>query len=149
MKVLIPAECAMPSRDKEIVCQENRCKITFVNKTRRKVIKYGIDGCPRLRALLQDPQCKLCDFLLVVESRGEEHYIELKGKNVKQALNQLESTIRQLRSVSSKSSFFCWIIATESPRATSKFQNLKLKFERQFHNATLKVRTFKYEHDLA
>ncbi len=147
MKVRIPEECVETSRNAKIVCAEKRCKITFVNRTRREVIKYRIDGCRPLRALLKGPPCKLCDYLVVVLSPGEEHYVELKGKHVQDALDQLASTLRQLRSSSPKSSVYCWIIATESPRESSKFQVLRRKFEREF-SARVKIRTSQYEHVL-
>ena len=99
------------------------------------------------RGWLEDPRCKLCDYVVVVESRREQHYVELKGKHVQDALEQLASTIRQLRSSSPKSSVRCWIIATESPRESSKFQVLRLRFESQF-NAPVSIHTFKWVHDL-
>jgi hypothetical protein len=148
MKVRIPDECAEPSRNEKIVCAENRCKITFINRARRKVVKYRIDGCRLLRDLLENPGCKLCDYLVAVESRGEEHYVELKGKHVQDALDQLASTIRQLKSSSPRSSVYCWVIATESPRESSKFQVLRRKFEREF-SARVKIRTSQCEHVLA
>jgi len=148
MKVPIPAECAETSRNEKIVCAEHRCKITFINRARRKVVKYRIDSCMPLRDLLENPRCKLCDYLVVVESCGEQHYVELKGKHVQDALDQLASTLRQLRSSGSKTPVVCWIIATESPRESSKFQVLRRKFERKF-SARVKIRTSQCEHVLA
>jgi hypothetical protein len=58
MKVPIPAECAERSRNKKIVCAENWRKITFLNQARREVVKYSIDGCSRLRPLLEDSPVK-------------------------------------------------------------------------------------------
>jgi hypothetical protein len=85
---------------------------------------------------------------VVVESCGEQHYVELKGKHVQDALDQLASTLRQLRSSGSKTPVVCWIIATESPRESSKFQVLRRKFERKF-SARVKIRTSQCEHVLA
>jgi hypothetical protein len=148
MKVPIPAECGEPSRYQRIVCKEKRCKITFINRAGLEVVKYAIDICPRLRPLLENPRSKLCDFLVVVQSRGEQHYVELKGKNIEHALAQIESTVQELRLLNPAKSVRCWIIATESPRASSKFQTLQLKFEQRL-KARLKIYSLEWEHVLS
>jgi hypothetical protein len=146
MKVQIPRECTVSQSGKEIVCAEKGRKITFLNPNQRTVGKHTIDGCQRLRTFLSDANCKLCDFL-VVDWRCEEHYVELKGKNVEHALRQLQSTIIQVGSAHSKSRVYCWIITTESPPTQSKFQVLKQKFEKNF-NARLAVYTNQHTHPL-
>lgn len=146
MKVQIPRECTAPPSGREIVCAEKGRRITFLNPNQRVVRKHTIDGCQQLRAFLADVNCKLCDFL-VVDWRSEEHYVELKGKNVEHALDQLKSTILQLSSANANNRLFCWIITTESPSTQSKFQALKQKFETKF-NARLTIRTNEYQHPL-
>jgi hypothetical protein len=151
MKVHIPAACAKRSRNSRIVCDENRRKLTFINSAGHEVIKYSIDGCSLLRDLLQDPSCKLCDFLVVVESLCEEHYVELKGRRVEHALHQIESTILQLSLLSPATSVQCWIVATESPRESSKFQVLRRKLEKKFKarvKIRVNIRTAQCEHIL-
>ena len=146
MKVQIPRECTETQSGEEIVCAEKGRKMTFLNPYHHPVAKHAVDGCQRLRALLSDANCRLCDFL-VVDWRSEEHYVELKGKNVEHALLQLQSTILELTSVGAKSRVYCWIITTESPSTQSKFQALKRKFENRF-NARLTIRTNQYTHPL-
>ena len=145
MKVQIPQECRGES-GRVIVCAEKGRKMTFLNPNQRDVRRYSIDGCRELRAILADANCKLCDFL-VVDWRSEEHYVELKGKNVEHALLQLESTILQLGSADTKSLLHCWIVSTESPRTQAKFFVLKQKFEKKF-NARLTIKTKQCEHRL-
>jgi hypothetical protein len=144
MKVSIPDQCATRGAMKRIVCAEEGRKITFINPKNRAVVKYSIDSCAPLRRHLADRTCKLCDFI-IVDWREEEHYIELKGKNVGHALKQLESTIRQLRSERASGFVYCWIITTASPSNTAKSLNRKAQFKKRF-NARLEIRTNQHEH---
>jgi hypothetical protein len=144
MKVQIPRECTVTQSSPEIVCAEKGRKIIFLNPSKKVVRKHTIDGCQRLRAFLSDSNCKLCDFL-VVDWRSEEHYVELKGKNVEHALLQLQSTISQISSANANSRVYCWIITTESPSTQSKFQALKRKFEIKF-KARLAIHTNQHKH---
>jgi len=146
MKVPIPIECTSQSSGAKIVCNAKGRMITFLNPKRRRVVRYLIDDCAELRASLENSACKLCDFL-VVDWRREEHYVELKGRNVEHALKQLKATIPQLSLANANGRVYCWIITTESPSTQSKFQVLKQKFEKQF-KARLTIRTNKFEHKL-
>ena len=138
-----------PPSGKEIVCAEKGRRITFLNPNQKVVWKHTIDGCQQLRASLPDANCRLCDFL-VVDWRSKEHYVELKGKNVEHALHQLRSTISQISSTDAKSRLYCWIITTESPRTTAKFQVLKQRFENEFKrfNARVTIHTNQHQHPL-
>src|SRR5260221_14091990 len=89
-----PIECTNHSTDAKVVCKAKGRAITFLNPKRRPVTRYLIDDCARLRTSLSQSNTKLCDFL-VVDSRCDEHYVELKGKHVEHALRQLEATIPQ------------------------------------------------------
>ena len=94
MKVPIPAQCAQQNNGLKIVCAQRGRRIIFLNPKCRTVTRYTIDDCAPLRKSLAP--CKLCDFVVLAAWRSEEHYVELKGKNVEHALLQLESSLQQL-----------------------------------------------------
>jgi hypothetical protein len=146
MKVSIPDQCADHRKVERIVCAEQGRKITFLNPKKRPVVKYSIDSCAPLRRHLADGTCKLCDFV-VIDWRKDEHYVELKGRNVGHALKQLESTILQLRSEGAVGVVYCWIITTASPSNTAKSLNRKAQFKKRF-KARLEIRTNQHVHSL-
>jgi hypothetical protein len=146
MSVQIPKKCTSGSNNAKIVCSEKGRKITFLNPDRKPISKHIIDNCAELRAILEDARCKLCDFL-VVDWRKEEHFVEIKGKNVEHALKQLASTIPQISLANPGNKIYCWIITSESPAAQSKFQVLKEKFEKKM-KVRLKIKTDQCEYSL-
>ncbi len=82
-------DCEVTCTDKEIVFKDpgnSRCRMIFLNPNQRKVAKITVDGCK-----IKDG--KRCDFMLVTDT--EENYIELKGKNVLHACEQIEVTIKK------------------------------------------------------
>ena len=145
MKITLPQKCCIPG-GKLIVCEENGKKLTFCNPGNLPVTKHVVDQCKDLRRLLKNKSCKLCDYI-VVDWRNEEHYVELKGRNVEHALKQLESTLEELRSTDSKEDFYCWVIGRGIPSNASKFGPLKEKFRSRF-SARLFIRTSDYRHNL-
>ena len=146
MRTKIPPECTADSNHAEIVCAEKGRKIKFLNPQKRNVLRHAVDSCTNLRAILENPNCKLCDFI-VVDWRSNEHLVELKGANVEHALKQLESTMEKVVGMSAKNCIYCWIITTESPATQSKFQVLKTRFEKRF-KTKLKIKTNQHTHCL-
>ena len=145
MKVQIPRECTAPPSGKEIVCLGQKDGgDTFLNPNQKVVWKHTIDGCQQLRASLPDGTADFVTSLLWIG--GAEHYVELKGKNVEHALHQLRSTISQISSTDAKSRLYCWIITTESPRTTAKFQVLKQRFENEFKRFNARVTIHTNQH---
>ncbi|WP_162142724.1 hypothetical protein [Algoriphagus marincola] len=103
----------------------------FLNPNERVVEKIRVDGC----ALKEG---KKCDFMLKTDS--DENYIEIKGKGVLYACEQIEETIKKL-SVDvkghTKNSF---VVSTGTPKVTGKIQVLKKKFKSTY-NSSLKIQT--------
>jgi hypothetical protein len=60
-----------------IVCEENRAKITFRNANRKTVEKIRIDGC-----VINDNNLKKCDYLLLCAEIKKAVFVELKGNKV-------------------------------------------------------------------
>ena len=90
----IKNECYETSKSAKIVCKENSNKVVFINTKKLNVDKITVDGC-------QITSGKRCDFL--VKYSNTEHYIELKGHDIKHAFEQLTETIKQLKENTAKS----------------------------------------------
>ena len=71
------------------VISEKQKEIRFINDKRKKLSSYHIDGC-----LIKNGM--RCDFLLLVEEDKNAFFIELKGSELKKAIQQIENSINLL-----------------------------------------------------
>lgn len=73
-----------------ISLKEEKSEYKVVNKQRKDILKYAVDGCIYKRGT-QDTRC---DYLLKIDN--QLYFIELKGSDVKKGLEQLISSIKSL-----------------------------------------------------
>lgn len=131
----ISPSCISIREDKVISLKEKRSTFRFLNPDQRKVKCILVDGC----ALTMGDRC---DYLLVDEN-GVEHFIELKGCDVAHAVDQLESSIKQLSM--NKGRNYSFIVSTRCPLSGTDIQNFKKRFK-QGYNSELIVKTIVCEH---
>lgn len=79
---------------------------------------YRLDG-----DLIQQKTC--CDFLLINDSRKKAYFIELKGKNIDDAPEQLEAGEEKCRAELKGYTFFYRIVCSKAK--THKLQNNKIR----------------------
>ncbi len=125
-------ECEKITSQALIVLKEKRSKITLKNDLQTKVRLIQIDGC----VIREGPRC---DFL-VINQKSIEHYIELKGSNVRRALIQIETTIKKVSSNSRQTKKHSFIISTRCPLLSPEIQAKKIYFKRRY-NSTLNIKT--------
>lgn len=118
----IKNECIEVSNNSKIVCSENRRKITFNNISNKSVSKIRVDDC-------QITEGVRCDYLVTFDN--EEHFVELKGKNLVHAFEQLKRTIELLKA-STCNKRICYVISSQSPLVSSEIQVQKIKFRKHF-----------------
>jgi hypothetical protein len=126
--------CIVKCNDKIIVfkdCGNNKCEMRFLNPNERAVEKIRVDGC----AITEG---KKCDFMLKTDT--DENYIEIKGKNVLYACEQIEETIKKLSVNSKTQAKNSFVVSTGTPKVTGKIQVLKKKFKLTY-NSSLKIQT--------
>ncbi|MBN8789633.1 MAG: hypothetical protein J0I84_21330 [Terrimonas sp.] len=113
-----------------------KTKMCFNNPNKRQITKIIVDNCAIKSGIR-------CDFMLV-DHKSLEHYIELKGKQIIHACNQIEETIKQLTKnvFAVKHSF---IVSTACPLTTTEVQILKAQFKKKY-NSTLTVKNMLCEH---
>jgi hypothetical protein len=126
------------SRQKIFTFEEERTKskLTLKNKDEVESVKITVDG-----GEIKGNKTKKCDFLHL--AKDIEMYIELKGEDIKKAIEQIERTINLLSNDKRKQSKRSYIICTRSPLASTEIQNYQRKFKKDF-NANLIVRTSPY-----
>lgn len=82
-------------RAKTIVCTDpgTRSKYTAVNRKEHQVRQYLVDG-----EVIKDLSVYKCDWIITEEDLGDIYLIELKGTDIRKAIQQIESTEKILAS---------------------------------------------------
>ncbi len=133
-------ECETISKKPIITCEEERSKIIFENHKRREVCLLKVDGC----AIQEGVKC---DYALTASENKEEIYIELKGRDVKHAFSQLETSMQKLSDDAYKQPKFCFIISTRCPLDGPEIQIMKKRMLNKYQ-AKLIIKNRKYTHML-
>lgn len=125
----IPKEAIQKTSDSLIVFEEKGKKITFVNKARKSYLKISVDNV----AITDGTKC---DCALAADGSDFEAFVELKGKDVSKAIEQLIATIERIgENCSNRHSFIvCSRVATKSQ---SKIQNAKVSFKVRFNSSLI------------
>lgn len=99
-----------------VVCKDpgGKSKLRFENKGKISLTKYIIDGC----LVPADSEIKRCDF--GVGSDEVFWLIELKGTDFKDAVQQIESTVKNTDIVPDGVSITPVIVLSKSPLAAQK-----------------------------
>lgn len=115
--------CTAEVADKLLVLEENKRKCVFVNPRGNLLTKVIVDGC-------QITEGVRCDYL-VLDASQNEYFVELKGKDIPHAIEQLESTIRQL-SIRKEVLKTAVIVASRHPSNDTSLQRAKAYFKRKY-----------------
>ena len=133
--------CSTISSDSIIVFQdgESKSKMCFSNPSNRKITKIRIDNCVITEG-------KRCDYLLIDHNKVE-YFIELKGKQVEYACEQLAETIVRISKDKCKIKF-SFVISSACPLTTTQVQILKVQFKKKY-NCILKIKNNFCDHILS
>lgn len=121
---LFKANCTVETTDKLLVLEENKCKCVFRNPQNEVLIKIIVDGCQITEGIR-------CDYL-VLDHQKNEYYIELKGKDIPHAIEQLEASIKQLSNSSVKVQKTAIIISSRHPSNDTSIQRAKALFKKKY-----------------
>lgn len=123
----IKEECQETLSSSRIVCEEKRSKITFLNPSNISVSKVIVDDCQIIDG-------KRCDYL--IRYPENEHYIELKGSDVRHAFRQLERTITML-GAAGFGKRVSYVISSRSPLSSAEIQVFRVKFRKKFQSGLI------------
>ncbi len=123
-------KCEHSDRRRRIPLAEKRCNMFFINPKGLKVRRIVVDGC----AITDGPRC---DWLIITRD-AVEHYVELKGSDVKHALEQIEETIKQISADARCCPKLAFVISRRMPLLGTDLQNRSHRFKKQY-NAVLRV----------
>ncbi len=115
--------CTELTRNKIIVFAEKRSKLTVINPAKIEVLKVKVDDCELTEG-------RRCDYMFV--ARDLEHYVELKGQDIRYAIDQITETIHKLSKVEKRTRKMAFVITARSPLTGASIQNLRLKFKKHY-----------------
>jgi hypothetical protein len=121
--------CETHTRQPILVLQEARSRMVFANPARSDLRQVKVDGCLNIAGIK-------CDFL-VISATDVEHFVELKGADVRHAAAQLEATIGVASTAAKHSPKHSFIISTRCPLLTPEIQNLKARFKKHFNSSLI------------
>ena len=135
----VPSVCITETNQSVIKFEEKKSVVKFNNPKRLTYKMVAVDGC----ALTEGVKC---DNLLCSADEQEERYVELKGQNIKHAIEQLAMTIVKLGEFNSRR--YAYVSCTKvAPLIRTDIQAALLRFKKDF-NATLLVKTSPIEVNL-
>lgn len=115
---------------------------SFEINSNENFTKLKIDGC-----IIDDVNIKKCDFGFVRISNNDFYFVELKGKDIEKAYNQLVSTINYFQThlvnipIQNR---YCFIVSSSGiPKCQLKIRNLKQKFARDKPGVHLEITNMK------
>jgi hypothetical protein len=135
-------ECETVSSDSNIVVSDSgsrnsRSEFRLHNPKRASIKVVQVDDCVVKEGIR-------CDYLLILPD-GQEVYIELKGSDVRHAVEQISRSIDLLACNCQSIVKLCFISSTRCPINSTEIQNLKRQF-RQKYNAQLSVKNGEITH---
>lgn len=76
----------------EFRSSENRCTHIGMNRNACDVRQFRVDG----EVYSKTDSASRCDYLLLNDSKADAYFIELKGSDLKKAIQQIDSTIADI-----------------------------------------------------
>lgn len=113
--------CTWEVTDKLLVVKENKCKCVFSNPNQHLLTKIKVDGCQITDGIR-------CDYL-ILDHCHNEYFVELKGKDLPHAVEQLEASIQQLSAptIQLKKAI---IVSSRNPSNDTSVQRAKAMFKK-------------------
>lgn len=117
--------CTFETTDKLLVVKERKSKCIFSNPNRHTLTKVIVDGC-------QITDGVKCDYLILDHCRNE-YFVELKGKDLPHAVEQLEATIKQLSDKNKTVKKKAIIVSSRNPSNDTSVQRAQKEFKKKYN----------------
>ena len=116
----VPGICVKDCVDANIVFEQNRRRVCFYNPDRQICKCVQVDGCAITEGIR-------CDNMLTSHDERCEYFVELKGTDVKHAIEQLRVSIQTLGEFTDDRS--AYVVSTNvAPALTTTIQRAKRDF---------------------
>lgn len=122
----IPDECVTESSGQRVTAKENKKTFAVLNPSGKVIRKVKVDGC-----VITDASTIRCDYLFEIGTPLDAVlYVELKGKNIEHACEQLSSTLKLFSRRHGRVRRHCYVVAARVPGTSTRNQVLQRKFFR-------------------
>ncbi|MCU0290311.1 MAG: hypothetical protein MUF15_28500 [Acidobacteria bacterium] len=102
------------------------------NPQRKEILEVKVDHCLPIEG-------KKCDYVLISKYENTAHFIELKGNKIKEALAQLENSVKQISNPEKgfiSNNFnqkYAYVIPSQyNPKLTTEIQRTQKRFKRDY-----------------
>jgi hypothetical protein len=117
--------CNQATNNRIISVAENRMTFTIYNNSLFLVNKVTVDNCYITLGLR-------CDYLFEIIDTSNNiksvYYVELKGRDIVHAIEQLTCTLNVCRNIHNNIKKECYIVASKFPRSSPSSQVMKKDF---------------------
>ncbi len=129
--------CRYESTDSNITRQEKRKRYNLINNgCQQTVVVFHVDG----GMIVNEKNTRKCDYIYYVcTPRRIAVFIELKGKDVKHALEQIDSTMQLYNRDFSDCKLYARIVCRSVPNIQSDSDVIRLKRNIKRYGAQLKI----------
>ena len=115
-------ECFTRHTKKKFVVKEQKSEVIFQNPAQHEIQEIRVDDCILTEGIR-------CDYLVTVDLADASVFVELKGADVKHAVEQLTRSHRELAEHCKRNKF--WIVSTtRCPLTSTEIQNLAVRIRR-------------------
>ena len=120
---------------KKAVDQKEKPEYRIENNGQNLVAKIEVDGC----LFPKDSEPKKCDYLVLVYFKTNQkvaYFVELKGKDLKTAIEQIKETLKNTHKHLTGFSFRCRISQSKMQpiKATGQQKEKLIKYLKKYHN---------------
>ncbi|MGB5989304.1 MAG: hypothetical protein WBG43_06155 [Marinifilaceae bacterium] len=131
----IKSICKKVFDDRTIKLNEKKSTL-FIDNAKGATVVH-VDGCA-----ISDNGLK-CDYL-VITPNGVEIYVELKGKDVKHAAEQIKRTIDLLSVDKVRQQKQSYIIASKCPPGLTTFKQIQKSLFKKRYNSSFEIKTVEH-----
>lgn len=124
--------CSQKRTDAKIAVTENGKTFRLDNQNHREITQVKVDGC-----LMTDRE--RCDYLFEIppppQTPAPKHrvcYVELKGKNIEKAVDQIKSTMDYTKQKYAEYCKEAYVVSSRVPAASPTSQQKQAQFKKDY-----------------
>lgn len=132
--------CTTVEYKKRLTVTERQSSFSIHSPVDIYIRKVKVDGC------LIGADQKKCDYIFELDNGLEKVviYLELKGRKLELAIEQLESTIEKTLNKYRSYVKKCYVVSSKVPSAGPDIQNLRLKYKKRNIDFNVKTKNYIY-----
>ncbi len=119
-------------------------ELRLQNPLRKPITILDLDNCPaeesdcnfnqnKQLCPLMNKSGKRCDYIVIFDKNNEYLFVELKGKKILDACEQIEETIKKVvKNINISKPIKAFVVSTACPLPGTELQRLQLHFKKKY-----------------